>query len=60
MIAIVAYTGKGSIGAWVAWVESNRVKIGVLDFAHTVPFRVYRAIFEALAVVVEGDLELEV
>ena len=46
--------------AWISWVQPEGVKVGILQLTHSVPFTVDAAVLEALAVVVEGDLEFEV
>ena len=41
-------------------VQPEGVKVGILQLADPIPFIVDAAVLEALAVVVEGDLEFEV
>ena len=46
--------------AWISRVQPEGVKVGILQLAHSIPFTVDAAVLEALAVVIQGDLQLKV
>jgi len=46
--------------AGISRVQPEGIKVGILQLAHSIPFTVDAAVLEALAVVIEGDLQFKV